>query len=58
VVLEKIFGPKKDKVTRKWRRLRNEKLHFVYTSTNDTPCDQTKTKELGSACEVYGREER
>ena len=28
VVLRKIFGPKKDKVTREWGRLHNEKLHF------------------------------
>jgi hypothetical protein len=33
-VLRKIFGPKGDKVTKDWRRLRNEKLHDLYSSPN------------------------
>jgi hypothetical protein len=31
-VLGKIFGPKRDKVTGEWRRLRNEDLYAVYYS--------------------------
>jgi hypothetical protein len=29
-----IFGPKRDEVTGKWRRLRNEELYVVYSSPN------------------------
>jgi hypothetical protein len=33
-VLRRIFGPKRDKVTEDWRKLRNEKLHNLYSSPN------------------------
>jgi hypothetical protein len=33
-VLRKIFGPKRDEVTGGWRKLHNEKLHNLYTSTS------------------------
>ena len=33
-VLRKIFEPRKDKVTREWRRLRNEELNDLYISPN------------------------
>jgi hypothetical protein len=33
-VLRKIFGPKKDDITGKWRRLHNEELYNVYSSPN------------------------
>jgi hypothetical protein len=31
-VLRKIFGPKRDEVTREWRKLHNEELHDLYSS--------------------------
>jgi hypothetical protein len=31
-VLRRIFGSKKDEVTGGWRKLRNEKLHILYSS--------------------------
>jgi hypothetical protein len=31
-VLSKIFGPKRDEVTREWRKLYNEKLRDLYSS--------------------------
>jgi hypothetical protein len=31
-VLRKIFGPKWDEVTMKWRRIHNEELNFLYWS--------------------------
>jgi hypothetical protein len=31
-VLRRIFGPKKDEVTGRWRTLHNEELHILYTS--------------------------
>jgi hypothetical protein len=30
----RIFGPKRDKVRREWRKLHNEKLHDLYSSPN------------------------
>jgi len=33
-VLRRIFGPKRDKVTGDWRKLRNEKLNNLYSSPN------------------------
>jgi hypothetical protein len=34
MVLRRIFGPKKDKVTGEWRKLLNEELHDLYSSSN------------------------
>ena len=33
-VLRRIFGPKKDEVTRGWRKLHNEELNDLYCSSN------------------------
>jgi hypothetical protein len=33
-VLRKTFGPKSDEVTWEWRRLHNEELNDLYSSTN------------------------
>jgi hypothetical protein len=33
-VLRRIFGPKRDEVTRDWRRLHNEELNGLYFSPN------------------------
>ena len=33
-VLRRIFGPKRDAVTREWRKLHNEELNDLYCSTN------------------------
>ena len=32
IVLRRIFGPKRDKVTGEWRKLRNEELNDLYSS--------------------------
>ena len=33
-VLRRIFGPKRDEVTREWRKLHNEELNDLYCSPN------------------------
>jgi hypothetical protein len=33
-VLRRIFGPKRDEVTGEWRKLHNEELHDLYSSSN------------------------
>jgi hypothetical protein len=33
-VLRKIFGPKRDEVTREWRRLHNEEHYDLYSPNN------------------------
>ena len=33
-VLRRIFGPKKNEVTREWRKLHNEELNDLYCSPN------------------------
>jgi hypothetical protein len=31
-VMRRVFGPKKDEVTREWRKLHNEELNDLYSS--------------------------
>jgi hypothetical protein len=33
-VLRRIFGPRRDEVTRHWRKLRNEEFHNLHSSPN------------------------
>jgi hypothetical protein len=33
-VLRRIFGPRRDEMTRKWRKLHNEELNDLYLSPN------------------------
>jgi len=33
-VLRRIFGPKRDEVTREWRKLHNEEVNDLYSSLN------------------------
>jgi hypothetical protein len=33
-VLRRVFGPKRDEITREWRKLRNEELRDLYSSPN------------------------
>ena len=33
-VLRRIFGPRRDEVTGDWRRLHNEEINVLYSSSN------------------------
>jgi hypothetical protein len=33
-IVRRIFGPKRDEVTREWRKLHNEELHNLYSSAD------------------------
>jgi hypothetical protein len=49
-MLRKIFGPKRDEVTGKWRRLHNGELYDVYSSANIfRPIKSRRMKLLGYA---------
>jgi hypothetical protein len=54
MVLRRIFGPKRDKVTGEWRRMHNEELNALYSSPNNIPVNQIKKNYVGGACSTYG----
>jgi hypothetical protein len=33
-VLRRVFGPRRDEVTREWRKLHNEELNYLYPLSN------------------------
>jgi len=53
-VLRIIFGSKRDKVTREWRRLHNEELYNLYSSSNII---QIKKRWTGHVARM-GRDEK
>jgi hypothetical protein len=44
-LLRRIFGPKRDEVTRKWRKLHNGELHNLYSSPDIIR--QIKSRRMG-----------
>ena len=44
--LRKIFGPKRDEVTGKWRKLHNEELNDLYCSPNIIRVIKSRTIRL------------
>ena len=54
MVLTRIFGPRRDKVTREWRRLHYEELSVLYSSPNIVRGDKIEKNEMGMACGAYG----
>ena len=53
-VLKRIFGHKRDEVTREWRKLHNEKLNDLYCSPNMVRV--IKSRRMGLARHVERRE--
>jgi hypothetical protein len=54
--LRRIFGPERDEVTVKWRKIRNEELNDC--TTHQILSDNIEKTEMGGACSTHDREER
>jgi hypothetical protein len=52
-VLRRIFGPKRDEVTREWRKLHNKELHDLYSSPSITRI--MKSRRMRWAGHEWGR---
>jgi len=57
-VFRRILGPKRDKVRREWRKLRNEKLHDLYSLPNIFRVIKWEKNGMGVACSMNGGEVR
>jgi len=55
-VLRRIFGPKRDEVTRVLRKLHKEELHDLYSLPQYCSRDQIEKNEMGRECSAYGEE--
>jgi len=53
-VLRRVFGPKRDEVTREWRKLHNEELNDQYSLPSIVRVVKSRRKEMGRACGAYG----
>jgi len=50
----RIFGPKRDEVTRERRKLHNEEINVLYSSPNIVRVKKVAKNEMGGACSAYG----
>jgi hypothetical protein len=55
-VLRKMFGPRRDEVTGKWRKLHNEELRDLYSSPSIIRIIKSRRTRCG-ACSTNGGEE-
>ena len=56
-VLRRIFGPKRDEVTRDWKKLHNEALNDLYSSPNIVWVIKLKILKWASHSALWGRVE-
>jgi hypothetical protein len=47
-VLRRIFGPKRDEMTGRWRKMHNEELHNLYSSPSIMR--MIKLRRISGAC--------
>jgi hypothetical protein len=55
-VLRRIFGPRRDEVTREWRKLYNEELNVLLAKY--CAGDKIEKNEMGGACSADWGEDR
>ena len=53
-VLREILGPKREEVTRYWRKLHNEELHALYSSPNIVRLVKLRTGDGLAMWHVWG----
>jgi hypothetical protein len=51
-VLRRIFGPERDEVTVKWRKLHNEELNNLYSSPNIVWVTKLRTIWMGHVASI------
>jgi hypothetical protein len=56
-VLRRIFGPKRDEETQRWKSLYNEVLHNLYSPQIYYQNDQIKENEMRDPDITHGRDE-
>ena len=49
-VLRRIFGPKRDELTREWRKLHNEELNDLWLLTQYCSGYKIEKNEMDGAC--------
>jgi hypothetical protein len=50
-----LFGPKRDQLTREWRKLHNEELHDLYSSPNINRVIQSRRIGWAEHIELLGK---
>ena len=53
-VLRRVFGPKRDEVTGKWRKLHNEELRDLYSLPNIVRVVKSRRMRWVGACGAHG----
>jgi hypothetical protein len=51
-VLRRIFGPTRDEMTGGWRKLRNEELHNLYSSSSKITIIKSRMRYAGSGARM------
>ena len=57
-MLKRVFGPKRDKVTGEWRKLRNEELNDLYLTPNIFRVIKLRRMRWAGHVARFGGEER